>query len=146
MGGPETPRTESAHPCDDFRRSSKHPRLSLACHRSKKKRPANEGVLMKPSLLGTLAAAAVAAPLLAFGFATTATAQDDKQSTHAELQQRWAKAAIEAQLKGMKTSLRLNADQGELWAPFNPPSRTGKTRAFSPCKRSKALTCRRWTA
>jgi hypothetical protein len=59
---------------------------------------------MKRTLLGTLAAAAAAAALCAFGFATTAAAQVDKQPTHAELVQRWAEAAIEAQLKGMKTS------------------------------------------
>ena len=81
---------------------------------------------MKRTLLRTLAAAAAAAALFAFGFATTATAQDDKEPTHAELQQRWAKAAIEAQLKGMKTSLRLNADQGELWAPFESAVKDGQ--------------------
>ena len=127
MGGPRDPangkRSSLRLRC---RRSSKHPRLNLACHRSKKKRAANEGVLMKRTLLGTLAAAAAAAALFAFGFATTAAAQDDKQPTHAELQQRWAKAAIEAQLKGMRTSLRLNADQGELWAPFESAVKDGQ--------------------
>ena len=73
---------------------------------------------MKYTLLGTLAAVAAAAALSAIGFATAAAAQDDKQPTHAELVQRWAEAAIEAQLKGMKTSLRLSADQEKLWGPF----------------------------
>ena len=73
---------------------------------------------MKYTLLGTLAAVAAAAALSTFGFAITAAAQDDKQPTHAELVQRWAEAAIEAQLKGMKTSLRLSADQEGLWGPF----------------------------
>ena len=101
---------------------------------------------MKYTLLGTLAAVAAAAALSAIGFATAAAAQDDKQPTHAELVQRWAEAAIEAQLKGMKTSLRLSADQEKLWGPFSPRSRMGKTRAFSPCKRKRAITCLRWTA
>ena len=81
---------------------------------------------MKRTFFGTLTTAAAAAALSAFGFATTAAAQDDKQPTHAELQQRWAKAAIEGQLKGMKTSLRLNAEQGELWAPFESAAKDGE--------------------
>ncbi len=81
---------------------------------------------MKCTLLGTLAAVAAAAALSAFGFATTAAAQDDKQPTHAELVQRWAEAAIEAQLKGMKTSLRLNADQEKLWGPFESAVKDGQ--------------------
>ena len=101
---------------------------------------------MKYTRLWMLAAVAAAAALSAIGFATTGATQDDKQPTHAELVQRWAEAAIEAQLKGMKTSLRLSADQEELWGPFNLRSRTGKTCAFSPCKRNRAITCRRWTA
>jgi hypothetical protein len=72
---------------------------------------------MKRTLLGTLAAAAAAAAL-ASGFATTAAAQTDQKPTHAELVQRWAEAATDAQLKEMKTSLRLNADQEKLWGPF----------------------------
>jgi zinc resistance-associated protein len=81
---------------------------------------------MKRTLFGTLAAAAAAAALSASGFATTAMAQDDKQPTHAELVQRWAEAAIEAQLKGMKTGLRLNADQEELWGPFESAVKDGE--------------------
>ena len=81
---------------------------------------------MKCTVLGTLAAVAAAAALSAFGFATTAAAQDNKQPTHAELVQRWAEAAIEAQLKGMKTSLRLNADQEQLWGPFESAVKDGQ--------------------
>jgi|SRR5271169_1749292 len=71
---------------------------------------------MKRTLLGTLAAATAA--LSASGFAVTAVAQSDQKPAHAELVQRWAEAALEAQLKSMKTSLRLTADQEELWGPF----------------------------
>ena len=81
---------------------------------------------MKYTLLGTLAAVAAAAALSAFGFATTAAAQDDKQPTHAELVQRWAEAAIEAQLKGMKTGLRLSADQEKLWGSFESAVKDGQ--------------------
>jgi zinc resistance-associated protein len=73
---------------------------------------------MKRILLGTLAAAAAAAALSASGFTITAAAQSDQQPTHAELVQRWAEAGIEAQLKSMKTSLRLTADQEKDWGPF----------------------------
>jgi zinc resistance-associated protein len=73
---------------------------------------------MKRTLLGTLAAAAAAAGLSASGFAINAAAQSDQQPTHAELVQRWAEAALDAQLKGMKTSLQLTADQEEDWGPF----------------------------
>ena len=87
---------------------------------------------MKRILLGPLAAVAAAAALFAFGFAATAVAQDDKAQddkapTHAELQQRWADAAINGQLKTMKTSLRLNADQEELWAPFESAVKDGQS-------------------
>jgi hypothetical protein len=81
---------------------------------------------MKYTLPGTLAAVAAAAALSANGFATAAAAQDDKQPTHAELVQRWAEAAIEAQLKGMKTSLRLSADQEKLWGPFESAVKDGQ--------------------
>jgi zinc resistance-associated protein len=80
---------------------------------------------MKRTLLGTLAAAAAATTLSASGFAITAAAQSDQQPTHAELVQRWAEAALDAQLKGMKTSLRLNADQEKLWGPFESAVRDG---------------------
>ena len=64
---------------------------------------------MKRILLGTLAAAALSA---------SAAAQSDQKPAHAELVQRWAAAGIDAQLKGMKTSLRLTADQEKDWGPF----------------------------
>ena len=80
---------------------------------------------MKRTLLGRLAAAAAPAALFTFGFALTATAQSDQQPTHAELVQHWAEAALDAQLKGMKTNLRLNADQEELWGPFESAAQQG---------------------
>ncbi len=90
---------------------------------------------MKCTFLGTLAAVAAAAALSAFGFATTAAAQDDKQPTHAELVQRWAEAALDAQLKSMKTSLRLTADQEKFWGPFESAVKDGdKTRVVAPQK------------
>src|SRR5271156_37118 len=69
---------------------------------------------MKCTLLRTFAAAAAAA------------AQSDQRPTHAELAQRWAEAALEAQLKGMKTSLRLTNDQEKDWAPFESAVKDGE--------------------
>ena len=83
------------------------------------------GVVMKRTLPGTLAAAAVAAGLSVSGFAITAAAQSDQQPTHAELVQSWAEAALDAQLKGMKASLRLTADQDEFWGPFESAVKDG---------------------
>jgi hypothetical protein len=73
---------------------------------------------MKRTVLRMLAAAIAAAALSVSGFTIIAAAQSDEQPTHAELVQRWAEAGIDAQLKGMKTSLRLTADQEEDWGPF----------------------------
>jgi hypothetical protein len=73
---------------------------------------------MERTLLRMLAAATTAATLSVSGFAITAAAQTDEQPTHAELVQRWAEAGIDAQLKGMKASLRLTADQEKDWSPF----------------------------
>src|ERR1700733_14899919 len=73
---------------------------------------------MERTLLSMLVAATTAATLSAPGFTITAAAQSDEQPTHAELVQRWAEAGIDAQLKGMKTSLRLTADQEKDWGPF----------------------------
>jgi zinc resistance-associated protein len=85
---------------------------------------------MKLTLLRTLAAAAAAAAITASGSViTAATAQSDQQPTqptHAELVQRWAEAAIDAQLKGMKTSLRLTAEQENLWGPFESAVKDGE--------------------
>ena len=81
---------------------------------------------MKLTLFGTLPATAAAAALFASGFAiTAAAAQTDQQPTHAELVQHWAEAALDAQLKGMKTSLRLSADQEKLWGPFESAVKDG---------------------
>ena len=82
-------------------------------------------IVMKRTLHGKLAGAAAAAALSASGFAITAAAQSDQQPTHAELVQRWAEAALDAQLKEMKTSLRLNADQEKLWGPFESAVKDG---------------------
>ena len=83
--------------------------------------------MLKRTLIGTLAVTAAAAALSAFGFATIAAAQDDKQPPHAELVQRWAQAAIDAQLKRMKTNLGLDADQEELWGPFESAVKDGES-------------------
>ena len=72
---------------------------------------------MERILVRSLAAAAAAA-LSASGFAISAAAQSDEQPSHAELVQRWAEAGIDTQLKGLKTSLRLTADQDKDWGPF----------------------------
>jgi zinc resistance-associated protein len=80
---------------------------------------------MKPALLKTLAAATAAATLSVSGFLITAAAQSDQQPTHAELVQHWAEAALDAQLKGMKTSLGLTADQEKDWAQFESAVRDG---------------------
>jgi zinc resistance-associated protein len=73
---------------------------------------------MERAPLRMLAAATAAAALSASGFTLTAAAQSDEQPTHAELVQRWAEAGIDAQLKGLKTSLRLTADQEKDWGAF----------------------------
>jgi zinc resistance-associated protein len=74
---------------------------------------------MKRTLFGALAAAAVSA---------SAAAQSDQQSTqptHAEQVQHWAEAALDSQLKNMKTSLKLTADQEKDWGPFESAVRDG---------------------
>jgi hypothetical protein len=73
---------------------------------------------MKRTVLRMLAAATATAALSVAGFTIITAAQSDEQPTHAELVQRWAEAGIDAQLKGMKTSLRLTADQEKDWSPF----------------------------
>jgi hypothetical protein len=80
---------------------------------------------MKPALLKTLAAATAAATLSVSGFLITAAAQSDQQLTHAELVQHWAEAALDAQLRGMKTSLGLTADQEKDWGQFESAVRDG---------------------
>ena len=71
---------------------------------------------MKRTFLGTLAAAALSA---------SAAAQSDQQPTHAELVQHWAEASLDAQLKSMKTSLKLTADQEKDWGSFESAVRDG---------------------
>jgi LTXXQ motif family protein len=71
---------------------------------------------MKRILLGTLAASVLSA---------SAAAQSDQPPTHAELVQHWAHASIESQLKTMKTSLGLTADQDTLWGPFESAVKDG---------------------
>ena len=73
---------------------------------------------MGRTLLRMLSAATAGAAVSASCFTITAAAQNDQQPTHAELVQRWAEAALDAQLKGMKTSLRLTADQEKDWGSF----------------------------
>ncbi|HTZ68983.1 MAG TPA: Spy/CpxP family protein refolding chaperone [Roseiarcus sp.] len=80
---------------------------------------------MERALLRMLAAATAAAALSASGFTISAVAQSDtaapqsdQQPTHAEQVQHWAEVGIDTQLKGMKTSLRLTADQQKDWGPF----------------------------
>jgi zinc resistance-associated protein len=77
------------------------------------------GVVMKRTPLGALAAAALSA---------SAAAQSDQQPTqptHAEQVQHWAEAGLDSQLKTMKTSLRLTADQEKDWGPFESAVRDG---------------------
>jgi hypothetical protein len=62
------------------------------------------GVGTERTLLRMLAAATAAAALSASGFTITAAAQSDQQPTHAEVVQRWAEAALDAQLKGMNNA------------------------------------------
>jgi LTXXQ motif family protein len=71
---------------------------------------------MKPFLLGTLVAAV---------FSASAAAQSEPQPTHAEQVQHWAEVGIDTQLKSMKTSLHLSADQEALWAPFEAAVKDG---------------------
>lgn len=85
---------------------------------------------MERALLRMLATAAA---LSACGFTVTASAQSaapaaqsgapaaapsDAKPTHAEEVRHWAEVGIEAQLKGLKSSLRLTADQEKDWGPF----------------------------
>jgi cell division protein FtsZ len=60
---------------------------------------------MEPTLRRILPAVTAATILLISAFTHIAVAQSDQQPTHAELAQHWAEAAIDTQLKGMKTSL-----------------------------------------
>jgi hypothetical protein len=77
---------------------------------------------MKRTLLGMLAAAALS---------SSAAAQSDQrpaqptQPTHAEQVQHWAEAALDSQLKNMKSSLKLTPDQETNWEPFESAVKDG---------------------
>ena len=85
---------------------------------------------MQGALRRVLSAATAAATILISAFTQIAAAQSDQQPTHAELAQHWAEAAIDAQLKGMKTSLRLTADQEKDWALFESAVKDAETARF----------------
>jgi zinc resistance-associated protein len=72
---------------------------------------------MKRTLLGTLAAVALSASAFAQSDQQP-PAPSDQKPTHAELAQHWAEAALDTQLKGMKASLGLTADQEKDWDSF----------------------------
>ena len=80
---------------------------------------------MERTLRRILTAVTAAAALLISAFTHIAAAQSDQQPTHAELVQHWAEAAIDAQLKGMKTGLRLTADQEKDWGSFESAVKDG---------------------
>jgi hypothetical protein len=85
---------------------------------------------MEPTLRRILPAVTAATTLLISAFTHIAVAQSDQQPTHAELAQHWAEAAIDTQLKGMKTSLRLTADQEKDWASFESAVKDAETARF----------------
>ncbi len=96
---------------------------------------------MKRALLRMLAAATVAAALSVCGLTIiaaaqsdtaaapgdTAAPQSDAKPTHAEQVQHWAEVGIDSQLKGLKTSLRLTADQEKDWGPFESAVKDAET-------------------
>ena len=92
---------------------------------------------MERTLLRRLAAATAAAALSASGFTIPAAAQSDQQPTaaeqptHAEQVQHWAEVGIDNQLKGLKTSLRLTADQEKDRGPFKSQSRPPRPRVLA---------------
>src|ERR1700679_863664 len=79
---------------------------------------------MKRTLLATLAAVALSASAFAQSDQQP-PAPSDQKPTHAELAQHWAEAALDTQLKGMKASLGLTADQQADWASFETAVRDG---------------------
>ena len=99
---------------------------------------------MERALLRMLVAATVAA-VAASGFTITAVAQSaaaqgdtaaapsepsapsDAKPTHAEQVRHWAEVGIKSQLKGLKTSLRLTADQEKDWDPFESAVKDAET-------------------
>jgi LTXXQ motif family protein len=93
---------------------------------------------MERTLRGILTAATAAAAFLVSAFTTPAAAQSDQQPTHAELAQHWAEAAIDAQLKGMKTSLRLTADQEKDWGSFETAVKDAETARFAALQKEQS--------
>jgi hypothetical protein len=85
---------------------------------------------MEPALRKILPAVTAATTLLISAFTQTAVAQSDQQPTHAELAQHWAEAATDTRLKGMKTSLRLTADQEKDWGLFESSVKDAETARF----------------
>jgi hypothetical protein len=79
---------------------------------------------MKRALLGMVAAGAFAASAFAQSDQQP-PAQGDQQPTHDEKVQHWAEAALDTQLKGMKASLGLKADQEADWDSFEAAVRDG---------------------
>jgi hypothetical protein len=72
---------------------------------------------MKRTLLATLASVALSVSAAAQSDQQP-PAQSDQKPTHAEQVQHWAEAALDTQLKGMKASLGLTADQQNDWGAF----------------------------
>jgi zinc resistance-associated protein len=85
---------------------------------------------MEPTLRRILPAVTAATTLLISAVTHIAVAQSDQQPTHAELAQHWAEAAIDTQLKGMKTNLRLTADQEKDWGLFESAVKDAETARF----------------
>ena len=85
---------------------------------------------MERALRRILPAVTAAATLLISALTNIAAAQSDQQPTHAALAQHWAEAAIDAQLKGMKTTLRLTADQEKDWGSFESAVKDAETARF----------------
>src|ERR1700679_2212769 len=73
---------------------------------------------MKRTLLAMLAAVALSASAFAQSDQQPPAPPSDQKPTHAELAQHWAEAALDTQLKSMKASLGLTADQEKDWDPF----------------------------
>ena len=81
---------------------------------------------MKRTLLGMLAAAALSASAAAQSDQQAAQpAAQPTQPTHAEQVQHWAEAALDSQLKNMKSSLKLTPDQETNWEPFESAVKDG---------------------
>ncbi len=84
---------------------------------------------MKRTLLGMLAAAALSASAAAQSdqqpAQPTPPAAQPAQPTHAEQVQHWAEAALDSQLKNMKSSLKLTPDQETNWEPFESAVKDG---------------------